>query len=397
MTRQWSLVLQFVVFAILVSSSVGLWLNRAEVNSAFAALRAQDDQASATTRDRRGAEARGVPVIVTRAVSKTNRETLTAVGTGRARRAVTILPKADGDITSLRVAAGDRVAEGDVLFTIDDTQARLALDLAQKRLADAKRLNERSSYLQSRRVTSGAQVEDTRSALQQAELEVRRAEETLGDLQATAPFAGVVGIPSVDVGDRVTVSTAVVTLDDRSVLDVEFDVPERFLSQLQVGDRLIARTPSYVDRAFDGTIAAIDSRVDPTTRSVTVRAAIPNDEDTLRPGMSFAVEVVFEGDDHPAVPELALQWRGADSYVWRVIDGTAQRTDVTAIRRLDQMVLLKGAVTEGDLVVVEGVQRLRPGRAVSFEQPTAARSATGAAETARNETSGLKRPAVRRE
>jgi multidrug efflux pump subunit AcrA (membrane-fusion protein) len=112
---------------------------------------------------------------------------------------------------------------------------------------------------------------------------------------------------------------------------------------------------------------------------VMVRAVIPNPDDLLRPGMSFAVKVLIPGEDYATVPELALQWEKGESFVWRVRDGAAEKLTVRSVKRLNQIVLVDGDIRQGDLVVVEGVQRLRPGREVSYSAPDSpAASAPGA-------------------
>jgi RND family efflux transporter MFP subunit len=129
---------------------------------------------------------------------------------------------------------------------------------------------------------------------------------------------------------------------------------------------LTASTPTFPDRPVDGQIDKIDSRVDPVSRTVLVRAAFPNSEDLLRPGMSFFVKLPLPGPTLASVPELALQWQDGKSFVWRIRDGAAERVDVASRRRLNSKVLIEGDITPGDIVVVEGVQRLRPGRAVEI-------------------------------
>jgi RND family efflux transporter MFP subunit len=132
---------------------------------------------------------------------------------------------------------------------------------------------------------------------------------------------------------------------------------------------VIARAPTFPNRSFNGVVDRIDSRIDPTSRAVKVRAKLPNEEDLLRPGMSFAVELSIKGEPYPTVPELALQWAKGESYVWTVKEGLAKRVTVRTVRRLNSTILVDGDLHEGDSVVIEGVQRLRPGRAVRFATP----------------------------
>jgi RND family efflux transporter MFP subunit len=147
---------------------------------------------------------------------------------------------------------------------------------------------------------------------------------------------------------------------------VEFDVAERYLARLKVGQKVTANIPSYPDRIFTGAIRRLDSRVEPLSRTIRVRATFPNKDDLLRPGMSFFVELVLAGAEYTVVPQLALQWDSGTSYVWKVKKRKAKKVAVRSVKRLDNRILVDGKLEVGDLVVVEGVQRLREGRKVSF-------------------------------
>lgn len=381
MARRLPMTIQIAVFVLLVAGSIAVWMHRTHVQNALAALSTGEQAAERGTRGGGGRGQRGeraVPVIVERVAVREDNAIVTAVGTARAKRAVMLLSKGDGQIVSLPIRAGQQVTAGQPLFTVDDTKAQLAVQIAEKQLEDARRTLERSRYLQERNVNSGAPVEDAESAVRRATLEVEQAKELLQDLTVRAPFDGVLGIPKVEVGDQVNTSTQVVSIDDRGELIIEFEVPERFLPRVDVGDSITVMTPSYRDRQFGGSISSIDSRVDPVSRTLMVRGTVPNPADLLRPGMSFTVMLTLPGASYPAVPELALQWQGSESHIWLVKDEAAQKVLVTPVRRLNQDILVTGDVQLDDLVVVEGLQRLRPGRAVVFyrsevgEQPGSA-------------------------
>jgi len=282
---------------------------------------------------------------------------------------VTLFAKSEGEIISFPVSAGDPIKQGQTLVELDSAKAKLAVDLAKKTLEDFRQKRERAIYLEKRNVRSGATVEDANITVERAELEVRQAEEELRDKTLSAPFAGVVGIPKVEAGDRITPSTELINLDDRSQLLVEFPIAEKFLSRIEIGDQVTGTTPSYPRRSFTGRLGHIDSRVDPISRTVMVRAILPNAEDLLRPGMSFAIELALPGADYPAVPELSLQWAQGESYLWRIDGNVVRKTLVETVRRKNAIILIDGPVAAGDLIVVEGVQRLRDGAEVTYEPP----------------------------
>jgi len=306
----------------------------------------------------------GVPVLIDTVGERRDSVTLQAIGTARAINSVMLFADSDGLVIELPVHAGDRVAKDDLILRLDDRQERLAVSLAKTRVDDAESALERTQSLKNSNVKSAANVRDDEVTLERARLELRQARETLADRTLTAPFAGIVGIPKIEVGDRISDTTQVVSLDDRSSLQVEFEVAERYFARLSDGMAIRARTPSRPDQVIEGAITRIDSRIDPVARTVLVRATFPNADDTLRPGMSLGVTLNLEGPMLATVPELSVQWRDGKSYVWRIRDGKAERVDVTARRRLNQTVLVEGDLTPGDQVVVEGVQRLRPGAEV---------------------------------
>lgn len=310
--------------------------------------------------------ASGVPVIVEAVGESRDSVLVEAIGTARARLSVTLFPAAAGEIMAFPVTTGQQVKKNGVIMRLDSRDAQLQVGVAETRVKEAENALTRAQRLKDNNVRSRANVEDAEVILERAKLELGQAREALADRTVRAPFDGIVGIPKVEGGDRVSAATEIITIDDRSTLLVEFEVAERLLSRLKQDMPVTARTPTFRDRDIEGSINKIDSRVDPVSRTVRVRAAFPNTDDSLRPGMSFFVQLDLPGDMLVSVPELALQWQDGESFIWRVTDGKAERVSVTTKRRLNNKVLIEGDVQPGDVVVVEGVQRLRPGRLVDI-------------------------------
>jgi membrane fusion protein (multidrug efflux system) len=185
----------------------------------------------------------------------------------------------------------------------------------------------------------------------------------------TAPFAGVLGLRQVSPGSLVTPGTPIATLDDISVIKLDFSVPERFLAVLARDQDISARSETYPDRAFEGKVTSVDSRIDPVTRSIAVRAEIPNPDLLLRPGMLMAVQLFREPRDTLAVPEIAILQVGMDSFVFRVTaEETAERVAVElGARRKGEVEIVRG-LTAGDRIVTEGAVKLRDGARVSLAE-----------------------------
>lgn len=290
---------------------------------------------------------------------------LTAIGTGQAVRSVSVRTLVSGQIADIPVRPGSKVERGDVLIRLDAAQEELAVERARLTVADAKAKVDRLQSLVASSAVSSVEAEQAGNALATAEVALREAELDLARRTVTAPIGGSLGILAVNAGDYVTSQSEIASIDDRSQILIEFFVPERFASGMDVGKQVVAGASSRPGERFSGTISAVDNRVDEASRTLRVRAQIANPDDTLRAGMSFEVTIGFEGERWPSVDPLAIQWDSAGSYVWKVVDGKGIRVDVAIVQRNSDSVLVKAELEAGDEVVTEGVQSVRPGAAVS--------------------------------
>lgn len=304
------------------------------------------------------------PVVVTPVSMASNAAMVEAVGTGEASRAITLYPEAAGRVTEIVFRAGETVAEGQPLLRLDSEDEALAVDLAQVQLKDARQQLERYENTAPSGAVSTSEVDRARTALSAARIELAQAELALRKRTLRAPFDGIISIPDVSVGDRVTTTTAVSTLDNRSILLVDFEVPEAFAQGVREGTEITATTWALPGQQFEGVVDSVASRIDPQTRTLRVRGRIDNQEDQLRTGMSFTIRLPMRGKRFPSVPSIAVQWDRRGAYVWRTVDGEAERIEVNVLKREDQWILVDAPLSPGDQIVVEGVQRLQPGRAV---------------------------------
>ncbi|MEM9301173.1 MAG: efflux RND transporter periplasmic adaptor subunit [Pseudomonadota bacterium] len=293
---------------------------------------------------------------------------LEAVGTSRASRSVTLFPEAAGEIVAVAFEDGQFVEAGDLLLSLDSRDEKLAVELAEVRVTDAERLLDR--YMQADG-TGALPINDRQAAetaLATARIELQRARVAYDDRFVRAPFAGYVGLTDVEPGDRIDPATTITTLDDRSALLVSFEVPELMLGAVRKGEQVDVQTWNRGGPQAAGEVVDVGSRIDPETRTIQARARVGNPEDALRPGMSFRVQLVIEGDRFPVVPEVAVQWGADGAYVWTVIDGAAQRASADVVQRLEGRVLLDLDLPEGAPIVVEGIQSMRAGRKVEASE-----------------------------
>jgi RND family efflux transporter MFP subunit len=271
------------------------------------------------------------------------------------------MPQAAGTINEILVKSGDQVKKGQVLAQLDDDEQIILRDQAQVLLRSAK---EKSESYQNLKSFSRLEVLDAQIAEETAQLALTNAQLSLKRRSVVAPIDGIVGIVAINIGDNVTTTSNVVTIDNRSELLVDFWAPERFAVQVKTGMPVEAASISRPGQTFKGSVEAVDNRVDPASRTIRIRAKIPNGEDELRAGMSFGVTMRFPGETYPAVDPLAIQWDTQGSFVWRIEDHKSVKARVRIIQRNPDAILVAADLNEGDAIATEGLQRVREGGAV---------------------------------
>ena len=318
-------------------------------------------------------------VITAPVVEAVINDKLSAIGTGRANNSVTVKPYTAGRVTSIEVESGTRVDVGTVIARIDSEVEEIALDRARIALADAEAKLERMRSLRTANTATQVQVTDAELGVGNARLALRDAQLNLDRRSITAPIAGIIGILPVEAGNYVTTDAVIATIDDRSRIKIDFYVPERLAANMAVGGHLTASPIARPDEVFDGTVSAVDNRVDDKSRTLLVQAAIPNDKDTLRAGMSFRISIRFPGDAYPSVDPLAIQWGTDGAFVWVIRDGKAKRTPVRIVQRNTESVLVAAeGIVPGDTVVTEGVHTVRDGAEVLIAKSDTTPGTTGA-------------------
>ena len=321
-----------------------------------------DGKPAATGRQRGGRKTLVITAPVGRA---TVNDRLTAIGNGRGVQSVSVTPLVSGQLVELAAEPGAVVEKGTVIARLDSESEKLALEKAKLTAADLKVKADRVEELFRKRSATAAAVETAQAELATAELAVQEAQLNLDRRTIRSPIHGVVGIVAVSLGEYVTNQTAIVTIDNRDSIIVEFFVPERFATAIRVGAPVVASSVARPAETYSGKVVAIDNRVDVASRTLRIRAEIENLDDKLRAGMAFKVNMTFDGDAFPAVDPLAIQWDSKGSYVWLVgEDGKAQRTDARIVQRNPESVLVDAQLKEGDKVVTEGVQNVRQGATV---------------------------------
>lgn len=304
-------------------------------------------------------------VVVKPATEGKVNDRLNAIGDGDAIRSVAVAPLVSGQIAQLLVQPGQHVKAGDIIAKLDDDIEKIAVQSAKVGLQSAENTLTRNQGIE--KIISRADMQDAQSAVQTARLAQSMAELNLYRRDIRSPVTGIAGIVNVEVGDYVTVATPIVTIDDRSKLLVDFWVPERFTGLVKIGQQVQANPISQARKNYVGKIQAIDNRIDVASRTLHLRAEVPNENDELRAGQSFEVVLNMPGDTWPSVSPLAIQWDSNGSFVWRITkDLKAEKVPAIIIQRNPTDVLVDAPIKPGELIAVEGLQRLRNGAAVKL-------------------------------
>lgn len=285
------------------------------------------------------------------------------LGVAKGRESVTITSNTTELITAVRFSDGQRVARGQVLVELKAGEEDAGLIEANARLAQAQRDYDRWKALADRGVAPRATAEQYQATLETARAGVKAAQARKLDRVIRAPFSGVVGLSDVAPGSLISPGSPIVTLDDLSVVRVDFEIPDRYLPILSEGAPISARPDAWPTEVFNGRIARLDSRIDASTRAITARTEFPNPAGRIKPGMLMRVTISHGGRDVLAVPEAAVQFEGDQAYVFVITprgEGMAARKQaVDTGASQDGWVEIRGGLKAGDKIVADGLNRIQ--------------------------------------
>jgi membrane fusion protein (multidrug efflux system) len=304
-------------------------------------------------------------VVVATAVRVNFPLTVEALGTARANESVEIRPKISETVRSIHFTEGEQAKAGQILVRLDDAEMRADVAVARAELVESESRYARAEELFRSKLVSESELESIAARRDSDRATLDAAESRLSEAVIRAPFAGRVGLRRVSVGSLVAPSVIITTLDDTDPIKLDFDVPETAISLVREGLPVAAHSAAWPESTFTGTVASIDTRVDPLSRTVTVRALIPNRLQLLRPGMFLTVDVTRDEVTALLIPEQAIIPEQSRQFVMVVDDnGMVERREVEVGRRRPGQVEITSGLSEGEKVVAEGTQKVRPGDAV---------------------------------
>ncbi len=310
-----------------------------------------------------------VPVIVKAVATDRFVDRVEALGTLRANETVELTATVSETVTSVHFEDGQRVEAGSILIEMTSEEEHALIEEERSTVAEAKKQYDRLRPLVKRGAASISLLDQRRREYQTAKARLRAIESKLQDRLVIAPFAGIVGLRNISVGALIEPGDLVTTLDDDGLMKLDFTVPSIHLASLKTGLPIVATSPAFAARQFEGTVASINSRIDPVTRAIVVRAMLPNPERLLKPGLLMQVTLLKNPRDVLVIPEEALIPSGRENHVL-VVDRSgqptlAQRRQVTTGGRRPGEVEILDGLEPGEFVVVDGTLRARPGQPVT--------------------------------
>ena len=318
------------------------------------------------------------PVV---AVAPARRETLVdtveALGTAFANESVTLTAKVTDTVRRVNFEDGDFVEADAVLIELTNQEEEALLEEARVNLEDTETQLRRLEEVSAAGLAPASDLDMARSRAAASEARLNTVVARLRDRLIQAPFSGVLGFRQVSPGTLLTPNTPITTLDDISIIKLDFTVPEVYLGAVVPGAKVFAQSAGFVDRSFEGTVRTVGSRVDPVTRAVTVRAHIPNDAGELRPGMLLTVRVVMAERDVLVVDEGAVFELSGQAYIFTIdADLVAHQRAIEIGERRFGRVEVTNGLDEGERVVVEGTIKLRNGSRVRLAESDSEISST---------------------
>jgi membrane fusion protein (multidrug efflux system) len=322
-------------------------------------------------------QAEGTAVIVAEAKSVSFPVSVEALGNARANESIEVRPQVAEVITAIHFEEGQRVEAGAVLVELGSGEALSDVAAARANLTDYENQLRRTRQLYESDTAAKSALDQRVAQRDAARAALRSAESRLSHRELRAPFAGRVGLRQVSLGSLVTPDVVITTLDDTDPIKVDFDVPETALARLVPGLGVEVKSAAWPGETFRGEVASVDTRVDPVSRSVTVRALLPNEDGRLRPGMFLRVSLLKNEAQALIVPEQSVVPEQSRQFVF-VVDpqGLVEKRAVQTGRRRPGEVEIVDGLAAGEVVVAEGTQKVRPGDAVRIvgEIPVGART-----------------------
>jgi len=312
-------------------------------------------------------------VVAAEAKAESLAETLAVVGTLTPNESIEVKSEIDGTVEGDAFHEGQTVKKGELLVRLDETKYNAVLTQAEANLQLSRATFDRTKQLVDDKTLSAQEYDQASATFHVNEATVALRKRELKDARIIAPFSGMLGARFISPGQVISKNTTLTWLVDLDTLKAEFNVPERFISEVKIGQQIEVRVAAYPKERFKGEVYFLAPQVDVNTRTLLIKARVPNPERKLRPGMFANLDLALELRERAIViPESALLSMGERTAVYVIgADNTARLRPVTVGLRMPNQIEILTGLKVGEKVVTEGLQKVRPGGAVKIAAPPA--------------------------
>ncbi len=308
------------------------------------------------------------PVIVSSVSLHEFSDQVEALGTTKSNETVVITADRAEKISTINFEDGQEVKQGEILLTLGQREETAELQAAQAQLSEAQSAYDRAKGLEQSSALSTATLQERQAALTNAQAAVEAVQARLAKLTIAAPFDGVLGLREVSVGTLVQPGDRITTIDDLSRIKVDFDVPSVYLATLKPGLPIVGTVEAFGKREFKGTVRTVNTQIDPVTRTVKVRAIVPNVDGFLKPGLLMSINLFKNPRRALLIPEEALIKRSDKNFVYVILQDEnkkiVKQTEIALGARKPGMIEVLSGLSDGDQIVVHGTLKLRDGAEV---------------------------------
>lgn len=311
-----------------------------------------------------------IPVEVTKAKTKSLNRQITITGSLRASQGITLRPEVAGRITQIYFRSGEIVAAGTPLIELNNSVISAELEQSKAELQLAEQNYDRESDLYKTHTVSKADYDEIVSKLNTAKAKVAQNKAQLDLTLIKAPFTGKLGLSAVSLGDYLNIGQEIVSLEAVDPIEVEFNVPQVYLSNIAVGNNVQIKLDAYPRNLFIGKIYAIDAVMNLSNRTFGVRATIPNKEGKLLPGTFAEVTLnISTGTSAILIPQVAVFYDVGQAFVYKVVNNKAIKTKVTLGERDQENVEVLDGLKADDTVITAGQLNVNDGSQVKVLNP----------------------------
>ncbi|MEL0630406.1 efflux RND transporter periplasmic adaptor subunit [Psychromonas aquatilis] len=293
-------------------------------------------------------------------------QSLSLIGKLQAKQYVSIASEVAAKVTKINVEANQKVKKGQLLIVLDDRKANALLAEAKAYLANEQRTLKDYQRLIKKQAITQTELNAQMSVVTIGKARLLAAQVFVDNHNIVAPFDGTIGLLDFSEGKTVAVGETLLTLDNLSEMTLDLPIPERYLSQVEIGMDVSATTRAWPDQAFTGKITAIDSRINSDTLNLRVRLLFDNKEQKLKPGMLMSATVVFRAINEPIIAVQSLEYAGTKRFVYVIGDNNkVERREVILGARIQDQAVIESGLEIGERIVVQGLVNMRDGIAIN--------------------------------